>query len=123
MKRALNRWLFDGGGYYIQVTPASTADLKSKVTVDIVIGWMVASDMYERLNGPHYNNHPNKPISHWTTIRGYSGYGSTMMFQDPAANSPALGTEWDDANPFFSLSAADVFSYMTQQGVRRGIVW
>jgi hypothetical protein len=123
MTRALNRWLFDGGTAYVQWSPDSTSSLKSKVTLDIDIDWMVASDMHEKAGGNHYNHHPDKDISHWTTIYGYAESGGTFRFQDPAANSPALSSAWDNVNPYFSMSASSTYSYMVKQGLIRGIAW
>ena len=93
------------------------------MTTDITLDWMIASDMYEKASGPHYNHHPAHVIAHWTTIYGYSASGDTFKFQDPAANSPALSASWDAVVPTFSMSSTSTFSFMTKQGVTRGIAW
>ncbi len=123
MTRAINRWLFGTFSYYVQWSPDTVANLESNVTLDIDIDWMIASDMYEKLNGSHYNHHPNQAIAHWTTIYGYAASGDTFRFQDPAANSPDLDGAWDAVNPTFSMSSTSTFSYMTKQGRTRGIAW
>jgi hypothetical protein len=124
MSRAINRWLFNGAVKYVEKTPTSRANLEDLVTTDLDILWMVASDMYEHAGGNHYNHHPaNKDISHWTTIYAYATDGATIKFQDPAALSPELGKDWDFVNKTFSLTSASTYSYMTNQGATRGVVW
>jgi hypothetical protein len=124
MTRALNHWLFDDDTNYVQWSPDTVANLESKVTLDIDVEWMIASDMYEKASGPHYNHHPvDKLIAHWTTIYGFAASGDTFRFQDPAANSPALNSSWDAVLPTFTMSSTSTFNYMTKQGVTRGIAW
>jgi hypothetical protein len=123
MLNALNKWIFDGDAMYAQWNADTVANLESKVALDIDLDWMVGSGTHERAGGPHFNNHPDKDVSHWTTIYGYSNSGSTFKFQDPAANSPALGADWDAVNPYFSMSSSNALSYMAKQGLQRGIAW
>lgn len=124
MQKALNNWLFgQPTGQYANYTPTSATTLQQHVTADIDVDWMVAADTREHLNGPHFNNHPNKDISHWTSIRGYDSSGSMHHYQDPAANTTVLGSSWSNVKPYFSMSAANGWSYMTQQGMTYGIVW
>ena len=69
-------------------------------------------------------HHPvAKEVAHWTTIYGYKDSGATFSFQDPAANSSALGSDWDAVAPSFYMSATSTLSYETKQGRTRGIAW
>jgi len=122
MTRALNNWLYAGGSLYVQYTPTSVTLLQNHVALDIDIDYMMASDMSEVINGSHYNYHPNQLIYHWTTIRGYASSGATFHFQDPAANTTVLGTAWANVAPYFSMSSASTYSFMTHN-VTRGIAW
>lgn len=122
MTRALNRWIFNGGQIYVQYTPTSVTALQDHVTLDMSVSMMIASDMSEVKGGSHYNYHPNLLIYHWTTIRGYASSGATLHFQDPAANTTVLGTAWANVAPYFSMSSASTYSFMTHN-VTRGIAW
>ena len=82
---------------------------------------MVASDMSEARGGAHYNSHADLDIYHWTSIRGYATSGASL--QDPAANSTALSSAWDQVQPYFSMSSTSTRSFMTHNGITRGIVW
>jgi hypothetical protein len=122
MRRAVNRWRFgsDPNGY-VQVTPASSGDLWSKVSYDIIHYWPVAQDMTEVYNGPHYNNHPNRQsdIKHWTVSAGVwvdSGYGDLLYIADSST------TVFVNAQPYFWYGIADAYARMTSP-YTRGIVW
>ncbi len=84
---------------------------------------MIAADTREHAGGPHFNHHPNLAIAHWTSIRGYDGSGAVHHYQDPAANTTVLGSAWANVLPYFSMSATNGWSFMTQQGMTYGIVW
>jgi hypothetical protein len=84
---------------------------------------MLASDMSEAAGGSHYNYHPNQTIYHWTTIRGYESSGATFHFQDPAANTTVLGQAWSGVQPYFAMSSANTYTYMTHNGITRGVAW
>lgn len=88
---------------------------------------MIASDTIERANNAslHFNSHPlSRDIFHWTTIYGYSTSGTTFWFQDPGANSPALGSDWDNVAPYFSMTSTKTYNLMKNNGIAaRGIVW
>jgi hypothetical protein len=121
MLRALNRWLVTPVAY-VQITPTSIQQLEDKVTLDIDIDWMMASDMSEVAGGAHYNHHPDKTIYHWTSIRGYEDSGNAFHFQDPAANTTVLPPEWGSVLPYFTMSSTSTYTFMTRN-VSRGITW
>lgn len=122
MTQALNRWIFNGGATYVQWTPTSVTALQNNVTLDMSVSMEIASDMSEVTGGNHDNHHPNQTIHHWTTIRGYSGSGSTFDFQDSSANTTVLGGAWDSVAPYFSMSSTSTYNFMTQN-FTRGIAW
>jgi hypothetical protein len=74
-------------------------------------------------------NHPTPADRGFGDFAGqrwrYTGTGSTIKFQDPAANtaSGVLGSDWGSVNPYFSLTSGDSYFYMGQNGLPRGLVW
>jgi len=129
MRRALNNWLFGEDPYfYAQREPTSVADLEDYVTYDLYPNeWMLAADTIERKNNSslHYNHHPlDRDIYHWTTIRGYYNSGSGFAFEDPAANTTVLSSDWDDVAPYFNMTSTKTYNLMKNNGIdARGIVW
>jgi len=97
-----------------EISPSAGPDLSTSLTPCCRIG--------APKGGSHYNYHPNLLIYHWTTIRGYASSGATFHFQDPAANTTVLGTAWANVAPYFSMSSASTYSFMTHN-VTRGIAW
>lgn len=123
MTTALNRWIFNGGVTYVQYSPTSASALASHVTTDIGLNMMIAAGTVEWYNGSHFNSHPNQTIYHWTTIRGYSSSGSTLDFQDPAANTTVLGSAWAGVQAYFPMSSTNGVFYMTGNQMTYGIAW
>jgi hypothetical protein len=125
MQKALNNWLFgQPTGQYSNYSPTSASTLQQHVTADVDVDWMIAADTRENVGGPHFNHHPNLNIAHWTSIRGYDSSGAVHHYQDPAGNDAAvLGSTWSAVLPYFSMTAANGWRYLTQQGMTYGIVW
>ncbi|MFD2170054.1 C39 family peptidase [Tumebacillus lipolyticus] len=118
MRDALNYYI-SGSWYSPYGTSVTTTEFKDKVTFDIDYGYGVAGDAYQVPNGPHLNGHPdNQTILHWFAIDGYSAYGDSTHYADPASGCSAL--TWGNQVPRYSTLTTTKVATIVDG---RGIIW
>lgn len=110
--RGLNRWR--GDSYYSQVDSPSADVLTGGLVYSLGLNSRpAAADTVEFGGGRHYNGHPvSKTIGHWITAYGYTDYGSTSKWADPAT------TVWTGvARTFTASTGAFANQYLQTNGV------
>lgn len=108
MPRGLNNW---GSLGYTQAAHSTTASFKTRLTSKIEASRPLALGTAEYKNLTHYNGHPvTSNVYHWIAARGYSNYGDSVSYLDPAT------TVWAATNASGSMTTAKMRGFMAPYG-------
>jgi hypothetical protein len=128
MPETLNYWrtgsysgYYEADGLGMSIPAPDTSTFENDVRYDVDNGWPLAPNTTEVYLGYHLAGHPTSqaqnPIGHWLPIYGYSNYGATFYYADPAHAVPA---NWGWSAPAYATDSAANFSGLVQA---RGLVW
>lgn len=121
-RTGLNRWREGTNrGFYVILASPSNSDFRAALRSDIDDFMPFGVSTLELFNQNHYNGHPtNQTIGHWLVAQGYDDGLDTTSFDDPAAQSDALG--WPNVDNNFQRGTNSFNStFVNLDG--HGIVW
>ncbi len=111
--RGVNRW--EGGTYYTQMNSPDLSTYQWIVSWDVgYMGYPIAVDTVEFVNGNHYNNHPNRLIGHWIVGHGYTSSGASVTYAD---SSTSLWGASYGVQPHFTAASSSFIQYVQNNGV------
>lgn len=120
MPESLNYWMTSNyyAGWYNAVD--GDYNYKENMTTGIGLGWAVALNTveYPGTSNYHFQGHPtDRYIYHWGSVYGYTNYGNSNRYADPAAGSSTVN--WPGTQAYYSYSITQITTMIRD----RGYVW